>query len=177
MNSGRDIRLLAALTLARAGDNAQAQKMAEQLAKEAPLDTMIQSYWLPTIRAEIALNNGNASQALELLQAAAPYDLGNPAPFQLGSLYPAYVRGRAYLKASQAPLAQAEFQKILDHRGVTVNLLPGALAHLQLARAYAQSGDAAKARTTYQDFLALWKDADPGIPILKEAKTEYAKLQ
>ena len=177
MNSGRDIRILAALTLARAGDNAQAQKMADQIAKEAPLDTMIQSYWLPTIRSEIALNNGNASQALELLQAAAPYDLGNPAPFQLGSLYPAYVRGRAYLKAGQAPQAQAEFQKILDHRGVTVNLLPGALAHLQLARAYAQSGDTSKARTTYQDFFALWKDADPDIPILKEAKTEYANLK
>ena len=177
INSGRDIRLLAALTLARAGDNTQAQKMADQIAKEAPLDTMIQSYWLPAIRAEIALNNGNASQALELLQAAAPYELGTPAPFQLGSLYPAYVRGKAYLKASQAAQAQAEFQKILDHRGLTVNLLPGALAHLQLARAFAQSGDTAKARTTYQDFFALWKDADPETPILKEAKAEYARLQ
>jgi len=177
INSGRDIRLLAALTLARAGDNTQAQKMADQIAKEAPLDTMIQSYWLPGIRAEIALNNGNASQALELLQAAAPYELGTPAPFQLGSLYPAYVRGKAYLKASQAAQAQAEFQKILDHRGLTVNLLPGALAHLQLARAFAQSGDTAKARTTYQDFFALWKDADPETPILKEAKAEYARLQ
>jgi len=176
-NSGRDVRLLAALTLARAGENSQAQKMADQIAQESPLDTLVQAYWLPTVRAEISLNSGNTQSALELLQAALAYELAAPQPLQMGTMYPTYVRGRLYLKAGQGRKAQAEFQKIIDHRGLTVNFPLGALAHLQLARADALSGDTAKARTSYQDFFALWKDADPEVPILKEARAEYAKLK
>jgi ATP/maltotriose-dependent transcriptional regulator MalT len=177
LSSGRDIRLVAALTLARAEENVQAQKLADRISQESSLDTLIQEYWLPTIRSEIELNNGNARKALELLQGASVYELGAPPPLQLGTLYPVYVRGRAYLKAGQGRQAQAEFQKMIDHRGLTINSPLGALAHLQLARAYAISGDTSKAKTAYQDFFALWKDADPDIPILKEAKAEYAKLQ
>ncbi|HEX8815156.1 MAG TPA: protein kinase [Terriglobales bacterium] len=181
VSSGRDLRVVAALTLARAGDNAQAQKLADQINQDSPLDTMIQSYWLPAIHAEIALNNNNAQQApqqaIDLLQPALPLDLGTPLPFQIATMYPTYIRGRAYLKAGQGQQAQAEFQKIVAHRGLVLNVILGALSHLQLARAYAMAGDTAKARTSYQDFFALWKDADPDVPILKEAKSEYAKLQ
>jgi eukaryotic-like serine/threonine-protein kinase len=110
-----------------------------------------------------------------VLQAVAPYELGGPPPF--GNLYPAYLRGQSYLAAHQGKEAAAEFQKLLDHRGMVANFPTGALAHLGVARAYALSGDTAKAKTAYQDFFALWKDADPNIPILKEAKAEYAKPQ
>jgi eukaryotic-like serine/threonine-protein kinase len=123
------------------------------------------------------LNGGSAHQAIELLQATSSYELGAPPPFQLGTLYPIYVRGKAHLKGGDGQQAAAQFQKMIDYRGVTSNFPLGALAHLQLGRAYALSGDTAKARTNYQDFFALWKDADPDIPILKEAKAEYAKLQ
>ena len=116
-------------------------------------------------------------KSLVFLEAAAPYELGEPPQFQLGTLYPAYIRGQAQLMAHNGAAAATEFQKFLDHRGIVLNFPLGALAHLGLARAYALSGDAAKARTAYQDFFALWKDADPDIPILKEAKAEYAKLQ
>jgi tetratricopeptide (TPR) repeat protein len=177
LSSGRDIRLLAALTLARGGDKQQAQRLADRISQEAPLDTLIQAYWLPTIRAELELNGGDAKQALQVLQATSPYDLGSPQPFQLATLYPVYSRGKAYLKAGQGQKAQAEFQKIIDHRGLSINFPLGALAHLQLARAYAVEGDTPKARTSYQDFFALWKDADPDIPILTQAKAEYARLQ
>jgi eukaryotic-like serine/threonine-protein kinase len=177
LNSDRDTRLLAALALARAGDNAQAQKLAGRISQESPRDTLLQAYWLPTIRAEMELNGGSAHQALELLQATTAYELGDPQPLQLATLYPVYVRGRAYLKAGQGEQAAAQFQKIIDHRGLIINFPLGALAHLQLGRAYALSGSTSKARTSYQDFFALWKDADPDIPILKEAKAEYAKLQ
>jgi len=114
---------------------------------------------------------------LVFLEAAAPYELGQPAQLQLGTMYPAYMRGQAQLMAHNGPAAAGEFQKFLDHRGLVTNFPLGALAHLGLARAYALSGDTAKAKAAYQDFLTLWKDADPDIPILKEAKAEYAKLQ
>jgi len=123
------------------------------------------------------LNGGNTHRAVELLQATSVYEHGAPRPFQFGTLYPIYVRGRAYLRAGQGQQTAIEFQKMIDYRGVTINFPLGALAHLQLGRAYALLGDTAKARTSYQDFFALWKDADPDIPILKEAKAEYAKLQ
>jgi len=132
-------------------------------------------YWLPTAKAAIELSGGNVAPSLELLQAVAPYELGGPPP--LGNLYPAYLRGQAYLVAHQGREAAAEFQKLLDHRGIVGNFPPGALAHLQIGRAYAMAGDTAKAKAAYQDFLTLWKDADPDTPILKEAKEEYAKLQ
>jgi hypothetical protein len=111
------------------------------------------------------------------LEAAAPYELGGPPQLQVGTMYPVYIRGQAHLMAHNGAAAGTEFQKFLDHRGITLNFPLGALAHLGLARAYALQGDTAKARAAYQDFLTLWKDADPDIPVLKEAKAEYAKLQ
>ena len=149
-----------------------AQKLTDDLGKRFPENTIVHLNYLPTIRAQLALSRNDNSTAIEVLQAAAAYELGS-----LGGLYPVYVRGEAYLAAHQGTEAAAEFQKILDHRGVVLNSPIGALAHLQLARAYAMRGDAAKARAAYQDFLTLWKDADPDIPILKQAKAEYAKLQ
>jgi serine/threonine protein kinase/tetratricopeptide (TPR) repeat protein len=174
---GRDVKLFAALTLAQAGEAARARTIFEELEKSYPSQTVLKVYWLPTIKAAIELNANNASQALVFLEAAAPYELGAPAQFQLGTLYPAYVRGQAYLAAHNGNSAAAEFQKFLDHRGIVVNFPLGALAHLGLGRAYAMTGDTARAKTAYQDFLALWRDADPDIPVLKEAKAEYAKLQ
>ena len=138
---------------------------------------MFKLYWLPTLKAAIELNGAKSAQALVFLEAAAPYELGEPPQFQLGTMYPAYIHGQAYLMAHNAAAAVAEFQKVLDHRGIVINFPLGALAHLGLARAYALSGETAKSRTAYQDFLTLWKDADADIPILKEAKAEYAKLQ
>ena len=177
LNSGRDIRIIAALSLATIGDNSQAQKMAERLNQESPTDTLVQGYWLPAIRARIQLNGGNAQRAIEELQAATAYELAEATPFQLGTMSPTYIRGEAYLKLGQGQQAQTEFQKMIDHRGVMINFPLGALARLQLARASALSGDNAKARTGYQDFFGLWKDADPDIPILKQAKAEYEKVK
>jgi serine/threonine protein kinase/tetratricopeptide (TPR) repeat protein len=177
--SNHDSQILGALALARAGDSAQAAKVADDLAKQYPEDTLVNSYWLPSIRTTIELSRNNADKAIEILQAAVPYELGipTPAPIVGGMLYPMYVRGQAYLKLGQGKEAAAEFQKILDHRTIVVNFITGALAHLGLARAYALQSDTAKARAAYNDFFALWKDADPDIPILKEAKAECAKLQ
>src|SRR5580704_6254298 len=138
----------------------------------------MQSVWLPTIRAQIETGRKNAASSIELLQAAAPYELGMLSGSASNScLYPVYVRAEAYLGAQRGPAAAAEFQRILDHRGLLWNCATGPLAHLGLARAYALQGDTAKARAAYQDFLALWKEADPDIPILIAAKAEYAKLQ
>jgi eukaryotic-like serine/threonine-protein kinase len=166
----------AAIALGPAGDAPQATRLAADLAKRFPEDTIVQFYILPSIHAVVALQSGSANKALEALVPAAPYELGvgfgEPA-----SLYPVYLRGEAYLAAHQGNAAAAEFQKILDHACVVGNDLIGALAHLGLARAYALSGDTAKAKSAYQDFLGLWKDADPDIPILKQAKAEYTKLQ
>jgi serine/threonine protein kinase/tetratricopeptide (TPR) repeat protein len=172
---GRDVKVLAALTLARAGEPARAKALVEQLEKSNGTNTMLKLYWFPTIEASIDLNAGDASQALIALEAAAPYDLGGPAP--INYLYPVYVRGQAYLAAHNGAGAVGEFQKILDHRGIVLNFPLGALAHLQLGRAYVLTGDTAKAKAAYQDFFNVWKDADPDVPILKEAKAEYAKLQ
>jgi serine/threonine protein kinase/tetratricopeptide (TPR) repeat protein len=174
---GRDVKVLAALALARIGDAARAKALVGELEKRYPSNTILKLYWLPSVNAAIELNKGNSSQALVYLEAAAPYELGEPPPLQPGPLYPAYLRGQAYLLAHNGTAAAAEFQKVLDHRGIVLNFVTGSLAHLQLGRAYAMAGDSAKAKSAYQDFLALWKDADPGIPILKEAKAEYAKLQ
>jgi predicted Zn-dependent protease len=174
---GRDVQLLAALALSRAGDAVSAQKFADKLNSDFPLSTVLQRYWLPTVQAEIELAHGSAARAIEVLRAASAYELGDPPQFQPGTLYPVYVRGQAYLRAANGAAAAEEFQKIIDHRGIVLNFPLGTLAHLGLARAYALSGDSAKSRTAYQDFFALWKDADPDIPILKEAKAEYAKLQ
>jgi Flp pilus assembly protein TadD len=161
-----------ALALGLAGDAPQATRLAADLAKRFPEDTIVQFDFLPMIHAAAALQSGSATKALEALAPAAPYELGTTA-----GLYPVYLRGEGYLTAHQGSFAAAEFQKILDHACVVLYDLVGALAHLGLARAYALSGDTVKAKSAYQDFLGLWKDADPDIPILKEAKAEYAKLK
>ncbi len=175
----QDVQTLAALALARSGDAGQARKIADDLARRFPLNTMINRYWLPAIDASIELGHSDPAKAIERLKTAAQYELGTPAPqFGVGgSLYPAYLRGQAYLALHQGTEAAAEFQKFLDHRGVALNSPLGALARLQLGRAYALAGDTTKARHTYLEFLELWKDADPDIPMLKQAKVEYAKLR
>jgi len=178
----------AALALAMAVDAARAESLAQDLGKRYPLDTQMQSLWLPAIQAQVALDKKNPAAALSALQAASSIELGTiPFVANLSCLYPTYIRGEAYLEAGQGKDAASEFQKILDHSGIVWNCWTGALAHLGIARANAlqsrtsqgADGDAARVRAlaAYKDFLTLWKDADPDIPILKQAKAEYAKLQ
>jgi tetratricopeptide (TPR) repeat protein len=177
----RDVRATAALALARAGDTAGAEKLAAELDKTFPLDTLVQRYWLPTIQAAAALQRKDPNRAVELLQVASTIELSQPAYLTV-SLCPVFLRGEAYLMLHEGSAARAEFQKFIDYRGVVVNFQWGALARLGLARAYAldaahDPGARDKAQTAYQDFLTLWKDADPDIPIYKQAKAEYAKLK
>ena len=177
--STRDVQIFSALALACIGDTARAQSMADELEKRNPVSTVVKHYWLPTIRGYIELNGGHPEQALKLVQVTAPYELAYPPP-QLtegGMLYPVHVRGRAYLALHQGKEAAAEFQKFIDHRTVVVNFSLASLARLGLARAYVVQGDSTRARASYQDFFALWKDADADIPILKQAHAEYSKLQ
>jgi tetratricopeptide (TPR) repeat protein/predicted Ser/Thr protein kinase len=169
----------AAFALALARDSGQSQTLANDLETRFGEDTGARFSYLPALRARLALNHGEPAKAIELLQVAIPYELGVPRSSihgNFGALYPVYVRGEAYLAAHQGAEAAAEFQKILDHRGIVVSDPIGALAHLHLGRAFVLSGDKTKAKTAYLDFLTLWKDADPDIPILKQAKAEYAKL-
>jgi eukaryotic-like serine/threonine-protein kinase len=174
---GRDVKVLASLALSRAGDTARAKTIIAELEKSNPFNTVLKLYWLPTLKAAVDLAKGNSAEALVSLEAAAPCELGDPPPSQVGTMYPAYLRGYAYLAAHNGIAAAAEFQKFLDHRGLVVNFPLAALAHVGLGRAYTLSGDKTKAKAAYQDFLNLWKDADADIPILKQAKTEYEKLQ
>jgi hypothetical protein len=167
LSNGEFVEAYSATALGLAGDSAQAERAADNLRKQFLEDTFVQLYLLPQIHGAVAVGSGNAGKALEAL-GAAPYEFG---------FYLAYLRGVAYLAAKQGPAARIEFQKILDHPGVVVNDVIGALARLGLGRAYALTGDIAKAKTAYQDFFALWKNADPDIPILKQAKAEYAKLK
>ena len=179
----------AALALAMAGDTARAELLAQDLGKRYPLDTQMQSLWLPAIRAQVALNKKNSAAAINELQAAtSPLELGQIGfVTNISCLYPTYVRGEAYLAAGQGTAAAAEFQKILDHGGIVWNCWTGALGRLGVARANAleaktlqgADADAARVRAVagYKDFLALWKDADPDIPIFIAAKAEYARLQ
>jgi tetratricopeptide (TPR) repeat protein len=175
LSQGRDVKVVTALTLARIGYAPRAKALAEELEKSYPTHTMLKLYWLPTINAAIEISKGDSSQAIVDLEPAGPNELGSAGTINF--LYPAYVRGQAYLLAHNGTAAAAEFQKLLDHNGIVVNFVTGSLAHLQIGRAYAMAGDTAKAKAAYADFLTLWKDADPDIPILKEAKAEYAKLQ
>ncbi len=178
LSTGRDVQYGAALALALAGDMSRASVLADDLDKRFPEDTLVQFNYLPTTRAQLALIRKDYSSAIDTLQTAASYELGVQANIGFtGALYPVYVRGQARLAAHQGNEAAAEFQKILDHRGIVLNEPIRALAHLQLGRAYAMTGDIAKARAVYGDFLTLWKDADSDIPILKQAKAEYVKLQ
>jgi eukaryotic-like serine/threonine-protein kinase len=178
MQRSRDqgVQFSAALALAYVGDDRQAQALTTDLAKRFPESTITLGNFLPTLRAKLALNKGNASGAIESLTDAAPYELGKSGSYGWTALYPVYVRGEAYLAARQGTEAAAEFQKILDHRGIVINEPIGALALLQVARAYALQGDTTRAKSGYRDFLALWKDADLDIPVLIAAKAEYAKL-
>ncbi|MGB6814716.1 MAG: protein kinase, partial [Candidatus Sulfotelmatobacter sp.] len=170
---GRGVLVSAGWALALVGEARDAETIAQELVRQHPTDTLINAVALPLIRAAIAMNQGNPGKAIELLQSATPYEFG-----MMPVVRPNYLRGLAYLKLHQGKEAANEFQKILDHPGVCIFSLPTCrLARLQLGRARAEAGDASGARTAYQDFFALWKDADPDVPILKEAKAEYAKLQ
>ena len=189
--ASQGVEIESALAFAMAGDSTRAQSLAEDLGRRFPLDTQTQSLWLPAIQAQLALDRKNLASALNILQTASPIELGNviTTPVGISCLYPIYIRGEAYLAAGQGSAAAAEFQKILDHNGIVSNCWTGALAHLGVARANAlqsrtslgqgQGADADAARTraiaAYKDFLTLWKDADPDIPILKRAKAEYSK--
>jgi eukaryotic-like serine/threonine-protein kinase len=177
ISAGHDVEPAAALSLALAGDTTRGQTLADDLSKRYPEDTAEQLNYLPAIRAAIALDQNNPADAVRILQPASRYELGTPAYSFFLAMYPVYVRGEAYLALRNGIAAAAEFQKILDHPGVVMMEPIGALAHLQIARAYALEGQKDKSRTAYQDFLALWKDADPDIPVLKQAKAEYAKLR
>ena len=186
--TSQDVESEAALAFAMAGNTSRADSLAQDLGKRFPLDTQIQSLWLPAIRAQLALDRKNPTAALNTLQASYSVELGTIMfASSISCLYPIYVRGEAYLAAGQGSAAAAEFQKVLDHSGIVWNCWTGALAHLGVARANAlesrtsqgANADAARLRAlaAYKDFLTLWKDADADIPILKEAKGEYAKLQ
>jgi tetratricopeptide (TPR) repeat protein len=173
-STDRDTRRDAADVLARAGDASGSQKLIDALAKEFPADTLLNSVWLPVARATNQIRADQAGQAVETLEVSAPYEFGGP-PF--GALYwPMYVRGEAYLRLHNGAKAATEYQKILDHQGIATSPLYS-LARLGLGRAYVLQNNIVKAKPAYQDFLANWKDADPDVPILKDAKAEYAKLQ
>lgn len=172
--SNREGKLYLALAFARAGNIEQARKMADALDQDSPLDTLVQNYSLPTIRAAMKLNANDPAGAIAALQPSLKYELSFNLSFN--GLYPAYIRGLAYLQLGEGGLAAAEFQKLVDHRGLVGIDVIGALAHLQIARAQKMMGDEASARKWYEDFLALWKDADPDVPIYQQAKAEYAKL-
>ena len=171
---GRDVKVISAVALARTGETAQSRTLLEALQKSEATNTYLKVYWFPVIEASIAMAQQAPDRAVIALEPSLPYELGSPPPGI--QMYPAYIRGLAYLAQKNGPAAAAEFQKFIDHPGIVQNFLLGSLAHLQLARAYVVSGDTAKAKTAYRDFLNLWKDADPDVPILKEAKAEYAKL-
>jgi predicted Zn-dependent protease len=165
--------IFAGIALSLAGDAKQANPLSDQLVHDYPSNTSINSVYVPLMRASLQLNHGSADKAIELLQKASPYEFGF-----YSLVWPNYVRGQAFLGMHQGKEAAQQFQAILDHKGLCLfSVTLCNLAHLQLGRAYALSGDAGQARTAYQDFFALWKDADPDIPILKQAKAEYAKLQ
>jgi len=177
MTSGSDLQTAAALALARSGDPVRADAVAQNLSQRFPTDVWLHSYWLPSIHAAIEIDRKGAARAIHALQIAIPYETGGD-PITLDTLYPVYLRGQAYLMLGNASDAAGEFQKILDHRGRVANGALGALAHLQLGRAYALNSETAKARTAYKDFLSLWKDADPrASTLLLKATAEYSRLR
>jgi hypothetical protein len=168
--------LTSAFALARAGETQRADALVHELERDYPGDALLKRYWLPTIRAAVAIADGDAQRAIELLKPVTPYELGGAGTF-INYVYPAYVRGEAYLAARNGAAAAAEFRKLQVHSGIVVNFVTGVLAHLRLARAYRLSGDTAKSKAAYRDFLALWKDADAGIPALEQARKEAAEVQ
>ena len=180
LSNGRDVEYAAALALALSGDASRSQTLADDLETRFPEDTFAKFTYVPVLRALSALELGKPTDSVERLHIALPYELavnGLNFRFHLGGLHSAYVRGEAFMAAHQYAEAAAEFQKVLDHRGIVGADPIGALAHLQLGRAFALSGDNIKARTAYQEFLTLWKDADADIPILQQARAENARLR
>jgi tetratricopeptide (TPR) repeat protein len=180
-SNGRDVEYTAALALAFSGDVSRSQSLADDLEKRFPEDTFAKFTYIPVLRALSALDHGEPSGSVETLQVALPFEQAvnglNFSHYYLGGLHSAYVRGEALLALHRYPEAISEFQKILGHRGIVGADPIGALAHVQLGRAFAQSGDTGKAKTAYQDFLTLWKGADADVPILGQARAEYARLQ
>jgi eukaryotic-like serine/threonine-protein kinase len=177
LSNGTEVEGVSAVALALAGDSAQTERLVSNLGGRFPENTAVQSIYLPTIRAANALQSHAAGNAIDALTTAAPYELGGTAQSVNFALYPVYLRGCAFLATHHGSEAAVELQKLLDHRGIVLNEPIAALAHLEIGRAYAMQGDTAKAKTAYQDFLTLWKNADPDIPILIAAKAEYAKLK
>lgn len=179
LSTDRGVEYGTALAMALSGDSTRATRLADDLARRNPEDTSVQFSYLPTVRAQLALNAGEPAKAIELLEKAAQYELGLPRTAlhaNFGALYPIYIRGLSYLALHDPARAAAEFRKVLDHREIVVSDPIGVLSQLQIARAYSMAGDSAKARTSYQEFLDLWRNADPDILILKQARVEYAKL-
>lgn len=174
---GRDVVVLAALASARAGDAVRAEALSRDLVANYPLNSVLQLYWLPTIRAAIEVSHGRHARALDLLRAVSPYELASPPPIGPATLYPVYLRGEAWLLAGDGPAAEGEFQKILTRPGLVLNVTLGALARLQLGRARALAGDRAGARQSYETFFRLWRDADRELPILRQAGVEHARLR
>ncbi len=176
--STHDVEIAAALAFARAGDHSAAQKLADDLAKQYSSDTEVNSYWVPTARASM-VSRSKPEEALRILEVTSPFELGQAQPqTQVGALlYPVYVRAEALMAARRPGDAAREYQKMIDARTIALNCPLGALARLGLARAYAMNGDTAKAKTSYQEILTLWKDADPDLPVVKAARAESAKLQ
>jgi tetratricopeptide (TPR) repeat protein len=162
------------MLFARTGEVAKAQRLSDTISREFPQDTMTQNYFLPVIRAAIRLKQNDPAGGIEILRVTTKYELGGAGLYN--SVYPAYLRGLAYLQMGNGDLAAPEFQKLLDHPGVVGRFITGALAQLQLARAQAMTGDKVAARQSYQKFLSLWKDADADIPIYRQAKAEYTQL-
>jgi tetratricopeptide (TPR) repeat protein len=175
---GLNVKILSAVALARSGETSQSRTILEALKKSDATNTYLKVYWFPVTEASIAMAQRAPDRAIVALEPSLPYELGGlPPSGNGGTMYPAYIRGLAYLAQKNGPAATVEFKKLLDHPGIVQNFLLGSLARLQLARAYVISGDSAKAKAAYRDFLTLWKDADPDVPTLREAKAEYAKLQ
>ena len=178
LSKARDVEYGAAFALALSGEFSKSETLADDLIARFPEDTFVRFTYLPTLRALFALNRSEPTSALDMLQVAAPHDLAIPGSWSgfFGNLYPSYVRGTAFLFTHQAAEAAAEFQKILDQRATVFSDPVAAAARLQLARALAMAGESAGAKKAYRDFLTVWKDADSDIPILKQARLEYAKL-
>lgn len=180
LSKGRIAQYGAAFALALSGDSNKAEALASDLEKRFPEDTSVRFHYVPTLRAPVALNRHDATKTIELLQANIPYELGSPqSSFSgfYGVLYPVYVRGMAYLMMHRGNDASTEFRKVLDHPGIVANDPIGALAHLQLGRAYAQSGNLVGAQAAYKDFLALWNAADQDLPLLKQSQLEFARIE
>jgi len=173
--STRETKIAAAVVLAGNGDTARVNSIIEELESGNPSNTILKSYWLPTLKASLAIHAGHPQEAIALLQIPAPYELGEAA--YVFNMYPAYLRGQAYLLVHDGAAAAAEFKKLVDHTGIVQNDILGALSCLQLARAKAMMGDEGGARNQYNHFLALWQNGDPDIPIFKEARAEYGRLK